>query len=164
MGPHDKRRFAELMTMIAEVYGKEITQQKLALWFDLLGDCDIAELERAAREHMLTSKFMPTPAELIERMHPAVDRKAMLAWAEVPILLRNSRYAKSPDPVTEKVVQDLGGWFALGQKTTEQLVWVAKEFAQRYEMYSELGVDVKAIGGPRNGLRLIGNMDVGGGS
>lgn len=156
MGPHDKRRFAELMTMVAEVYGKEITAQKLAFWFDLLGDCDVEAVERAARDHMRASKFMPTPAELIERMQPAVDQRALLAWAEVPRLLRNSRAARSADPITERVVADLGGWIQLGQKTPQELVWVEKEFAKRYELHATHGADVQALDGPRRGLQLIG--------
>ncbi len=156
MGPHDKRRFAELMTMVAEVYGREITAQKLAFWFDLLSDYEIDAVERAARDHMRASKFMPTPAELIERMQPAVDQRALLAWAEVSRLLRNSRAARSADPITERAVADLGGWIHLGQRTAQELVWIEKGFAKRYEMHATHGADVQSITDRRGGIKLIG--------
>lgn len=152
MVEQDKKRFAEVMTLMGTVYGKEISVEQMRAWFELLADCEVADLEVAAKAHMRESRFMPTPAELLDRLNPKANQRAMLAWAEVPRLLRNSRAAKSEDPVTERVVQDLGGWFALGQKTAAELVWVEKEFVQRYEMYAELGLEVKAISGPRQGM------------
>lgn len=158
MRTEDKQRFANLMTFMGEVYDKPIAKERMAAWFELLRDYDIDSVERAAQTHMRESKFMATPAELIERMKPSTEQAAMLAWVEVPTLLRNSRAAKSADPVTERVIQDLGGWVWLGQKTAQELVWIAKEFASRYEMYAQHGTDVAAISGPRTGLRLSGGV------
>jgi hypothetical protein len=163
MVEQDKKRFVEIMTFIGTVYSKELSTEQLKAWFRVLEDLDVGDIETAADAHMRESRFMPTPAELRKKLEPQNRQMALIAWAEVPGLLRNSRAAKSADPVTERVVQDLGGWVALGQKTADQLVWIEKEFATRYEMYAELGTDVTAISGPRKGLRLVGTIKQDGG-
>lgn len=160
MRAEDRKRFAEIMTFMGEVYDKTFTAERLRAWFDLLQDHAIEDIELAARDHMRASRFMPTPAELIDRMQPNTEQTAALAWVEVPRLLRNSRAARSEDPITERVVRDLGGWIALGQKTAAELVWVEKEFVNRYGIYAEHGVDaaekVPQLAHQRGGLQLIG--------
>jgi hypothetical protein len=157
MNIEDKKAFFTLVAMTAEAYDvTNISKGRLALMFDDLQDYSIEQIAAAFREHRRACKWFPKVSELIERMTPNTEQVAMVAWAEVLPLLRDSRNAKSPDAVTERVIQDLGGWVRLGQQTSDQLVWTAKEFAQRYAMYAEHGSDMPRISGPRNGLRLIG--------
>ncbi len=141
MQSKDGKRLAELVAMLGEMYDKQVSVERMTLWFRVLEDYEIDAIEQAAIEHMRESRFMPTPADLIDRLKPKREEQAVLAWAEVPRLLRNSRAAKSSDPITEKVISDLGGWIALGQKTEKELVWVQKEFADRYQIYAQRGVD-----------------------
>lgn len=142
MNSTDGKRFLELVTMLGEVYDKPVSKERLTIWFKVLSDYSIEEVERAAIAHMRESRFMPTPADLIDRMRPNLADTAELAWVEVPKLLRNSRAAKSSDPITEKVIQDMGGWSTLGQKSSAELVWVQKAFVDRYQVYASHGVDV----------------------
>jgi hypothetical protein len=156
----DAKRFGELIAMTGEFYDKPVSEQRLVMWFGVLSDFDIADIERAVMTHMRESKWMPTPAELIERMRPNVAESAELAWVEVPRLLRNSRSARSDNEVTEQVISDLGGWIALGQKPESELVWVQKAFVDRYQTYANHGLNaadsIKRIPGERGGMRLIG--------
>jgi hypothetical protein len=153
----DKKAFFTLVAMTAEAYDvTNISKGRLALMFDDLQDYSIEQIAAAFREHRQACKWFPKVSELIERMTPNTEQVAMVSWAEVLPLLRDSRNAKSPDPVTERVIQDLGGWVRLGQQTSDQLVWTAKEFAQRYAMYAEHGSDMPRIAGPRKGLMLVG--------
>lgn len=144
----DAERFGNVMTIVGEVYDRPFTSERLQAWFRLLSDYAIEDVERSAEQHMRASKFMPTPAELIGLIQPSTADAATLAWTEVPALLRDSRNAKSANPVTERTIQALGGWAALGQKTQGELVWIAKEFVDRYQIYVKHGLEVTALPAP----------------
>lgn len=156
----DAERFGELIVMTGEFYDKPVSEHRLVMWFGVLSDFDIADIERAVMAHMRESKWMPTPAELIERMKPNAGESAELAWVEVPKLLRNSRAARSENEITEKVIADLGGWVSLGQKPESELVWVQKAFVDRYQTYAKHGLNaadsIQRIPSERSGMRLIG--------
>jgi hypothetical protein len=157
-----RQTIARAFASCSAIYNRPVDRALVDIYAAALGQYSPEQVDAAFRRHQVDverGQFFPKPADLvyqIKTLAPDKAQEAMLAWAEVPSLLRNSRNARSADLITEKVMQDLGGWFSVGQKTADQLVWIEKEFARRYEMYSELGTDVRAISGPRNGLRLIG--------
>jgi hypothetical protein len=158
MNADDRKEFFTLIAMTAEAYGTtDLTKTRLALMFDDLSEYDIGDIAKALREHRKSCKWFPKVSEIVERMQPNTDQTALIAWSQALPLLRDSRNAKSDDPITEKVIQDLGGWFQLGMKSTSELVWVEKEFEKRYAMYAEHGTtDTAKLLGHRNGLRLVG--------
>lgn len=156
----DKPAFFTLLAMTAEAYDvPAMSKARLVMMFDDLSEYRVDEIAAALKAHRKTCKWFPKVSEIIERIRPDNAQAAMLAWSTMLPLLRNSRAARSSDPLTEAVVRDLGGWIALGQKSAAELVWVEKEFARRYETYAEHGVDaaekVPQIAGDRRGLQLI---------
>lgn len=163
MDQRDKGRFAQALVAMGEMYDKDVSQALAAMYFDDLTPYSVDQVLEAMTAHRKDGnrgRFFPKVADLIAKLQPSQAEAALLAWTEVPVLLRNSRAARSSNPITERVVQDLGGWMALGMKTATELVWIEKEFARRYETYAEHGVDaaekVQHIEGPRGGLKLIG--------
>lgn len=55
----------------ADVMGKKVTNEAIALIFDLLSDYSLDEIREALRKHMKDTafgKFMPKPADVIERI------------------------------------------------------------------------------------------------
>lgn len=157
MTPDDKREFFTLIAMTAEAYDvPDLSKARLALMFDDLREYQLEQVAQALRDHRQQCKWFPKVSELIERMEPSSEQAGLLAWGELLPLLRDSQNAVSPDPITERVVQDLGGWTRIAHTDTEKLVWVEKEFVRRYAMYSELGMDVPQLLGRRDGLQRIG--------
>jgi hypothetical protein len=157
MTDDDKKAFYTLIAITAEAYDVTIqSKTRLAVLFDDLREYSIEQIAKALREHRQESKWFPKVSEIVARIRPDTAQAALIAWAEVLPMLRDSRNAKSPDPVAEKVVQDLGGWTRLGQQTPDQLTWTEKEFAKRYAMYHEHGIDAAKLLGHRGGLRLVG--------
>jgi hypothetical protein len=159
MEQRDKGRFAQALVAMGEMFDKDVSQALAVMYFDDLAPYSIDQVLGAMTAHRKDAargRWFPKVADLVAKLQPTQGEAALLAWTEVPLQLRNSRAACSSNPITERVIQDLGGWPALGLKTTSELVWVEKEFARRYQTYAEHGTEVQALPGPRNGLRLIG--------
>lgn len=158
METSDKRIFAENLIGMGEVYDRKISPAAAAIYFDDLKDYPLADVLAAFSAHRKDSdrgRFFPKVADLLDKLQATTEQTAMLAWSEMLPLLKDSQRAISADPVTERVIQDLGGWTRVAHTDTDKLVWVEKEFVRRYQMYSEHGVDVLRIAAPR-GLRRIG--------
>lgn len=64
----DKRETVQLFSLISNVYDHfEVTEEKVALWHDLLRDQDARKVYEKAREHFNKEKFPPTVAQLREQ-------------------------------------------------------------------------------------------------
>lgn len=156
METNDKRVFAEALIGMGEVYDRKITPALASVYFDDLAEFDLQEVLSAFTAHRKDperGRFFPKVADLIDKLAGTNAQIAAVAWSELLPRLRDSRRAMSEDPITERVVQDLGGWVILGSTPTDKLVWVEKEFIKRYEIYAMRRTDLKQI--ERSGLRLI---------
>lgn len=85
MKQSDFKRFSEILSGVFEVYGKERSPTAAALWWKVLERFDLAAVEDALAEHIQTSKFAPTPADIITAMtsrdgRPTADE----AWSMIP--------------------------------------------------------------------------------
>ncbi|MGI9353600.1 MAG: DUF6475 domain-containing protein [Rhizobiaceae bacterium] len=141
----DSDRFGEAFVICATVHDKQITPELIEAYYSALSDIPIDLIEKAFAYNIQHSKFFPKPSEIREVAMPKAAEPSEMAaaqWDDVMVRLRDSRNAKSPDPVTEAVVKDLGGWIYLGQREQDKLVWIQKEFERRYVTYTETGTAV----------------------
>lgn len=158
MDANDKRIFADALIAMAEVYGKEITASLAMLYFDDLSEYPLAQVLSAFSAHRKDrdrGRWFPKVADLIDKLEGAADERGMVAWAALLPMLQDSARARSDDPITERVVKDLGGWLRLGHTSVDKLVWVEKEFVRRYQMYSEHGANLQL---ENHGLNRIGKL------
>ncbi len=138
MAEDNERRLVEAMTFAAVATGKEITDTEIfGVYWQLLQEYPIAEVEKAFHDLAKTSKWFPKVAEIIEYITPAepdLEQLAIAEWDKIVALLSNSREAERriENPIALRVVQDLGGAIQLGRKSMDELVWVQKEFVRRY--------------------------------
>jgi len=58
------------MLCAAEVYAKEISTTHAQVFMNLVREYDIADIEKAFQQHMKSSKFFPTPADIIDLIPP----------------------------------------------------------------------------------------------
>jgi hypothetical protein len=138
MNPTDRSGFSELLTLVAETYGRDFPRARMKLWWRLLEDYDLADVQAAVMAHLRDpdgGRFMPTPAHIIRHLEPADRDRALLAWAEVRGKLTDSRSARSDDPAIEAAVRDLGGWVHLGALPERDLPWRERDFIERYELH-----------------------------
>lgn len=63
-----KLEFATLVVAMQAMYGEDFigTEQALDVWYALLHDLDYQILSKVLQQYMLTNKFKPTVAELLE--------------------------------------------------------------------------------------------------
>jgi hypothetical protein len=72
---------------------------------------------------------------------------ALEAWSAVDNAVRTVGTYRSvafADPIIHKVIQDMGGWVALGNKKEDEWPFVAKEFQTRYRGIKTTGQPVDA--------------------
>lgn len=69
----DWNKFIELTGYASEIGGKPFTPTKQNLWWQLLIEYDINEIEMALFKHLKSSSFEPKPADLIKLMEPDYD-------------------------------------------------------------------------------------------
>jgi len=138
----DKTKFAEMMTMLCEVFGKEPTKPLIAAYYMALKDMTQQELERAI-EGILTKKFnkMPLPAEILEFIHGNLEDRAMLALEKVERAMRDVGGYRSvvfDDPVIHMVIESFdGGWPGLCAIPEREWKFARKDFLKLYQAMSK---------------------------
>jgi hypothetical protein len=146
MQAQDQQKFKDLMTLIAETYGKELSQVKAKSWWVMFRPFSIEQFEQAVYSHLMDAdegRFHPTPAHLMKHISGTakqqaqeVDDRAEIAWLQIEKEIRRvGSYGdlKLSDRQALAAVQAVGGWRTICASTHEQLVWKKKEFMSVYE-------------------------------
>lgn len=130
--------FSGILEVIAEQYGKKLSQNVVALYWQALQDYDLAAVRDALGRHLRntdTGQFMPKVADIIRMMQGSSMDSALSAWAKVDRAVRQVGPYESvafDDPLIHRVLHDMGGWIGLGSKSEDEWPFVAKEFENRY--------------------------------
>lgn len=145
MTNQDELKFAELMTVLAEVYddGRPPSKLKMEVYFRTLKQFDIESIENAVKGLIFTrtTASFPKPAEIIQEIRGTVSNQATMAWIEVLETVKHVGHYQSvkfSDPVIHGVIEAMGGWIRLaGEMTTDEEKWKQKEFEKLYEVLSK---------------------------
>jgi len=143
----DFEAFSDVMNATAELYGRQLSGQALALFWQASKDLDLQEVQRAISAHINnadTGQFMPKPADIRRVLGGTTADAAALAWAKV-IRAVHAVGAYSTvafdDPFTHAAIADMGGWPAICQTREDELPFREKEFAAKYRAYRSRGAD-----------------------
>lgn len=112
-----KKEFLIIMQILVKAYANfQITDDKVNLYFDLLGDLDFNITQVAVKKLILESPYVPTISDIrkqaIEIMHPGID--ATEAYGEVRRAIKDFGYdnvyeaLESMSPLTRKVCGYIG--------------------------------------------------------
>lgn len=138
MRHEDKPDFAGLMVSIGEYYGREISDGLIGMYWQGLQHYDLAAVRDALNRHVAnpdSGQFMPKIADIAKMLGGTTQDSALRAWAKVDQAVRRVgtyRDVAFDDPLIHRVLHDMGGWVAMGQKTEDEWPFVAKEFENRY--------------------------------
>ena len=84
----DKHAFADIYRGVCATYGREANKDAMRMAWALLARFELADVQQAYAAHVARSKFMPTPAEILDLIgsaNPAMRRPgADEAWAMMP--------------------------------------------------------------------------------
>lgn len=153
MEPHDRTAFAKAMTGVAEIHGRKLSTEQFALYWETLKSYALTDVIGAVQRHMAdpdVGQFMPKPADIIRQIDGSGDSQAMRAWTKaITAVRRVSTYATVvfDDWRIHAVVNDMGGWIALGTISDDELPFKAREFEKRYRGYrTDVPYPAKLIG------------------
>jgi hypothetical protein len=120
----------------------ELTDDRVSIYVKLLADLDADALTAAAQQHIVTSKFPPTVAELRDGC-ANLTRPALPAWAdawgEVLEAIRRVGYLGQPSfshPLIEQAVQGMGGWKLLCAMEISETATQRAQFRDIYNAYA----------------------------
>lgn len=112
MNKNDYRNFAVLMATLESCFDKEVSKEKIKLYFSFLDDLSIQQVKRSIHWILKTNKYFPTISDIRTASLESIESKAFKAWAEVfKIGGKYSTLPKFKDPVIVMVInQAFGGW------------------------------------------------------
>jgi hypothetical protein len=136
-----REQFASLMAGLGELYGKPLSPQLIAIYWDGLREYEFDEVKVAINLHVRnpdTGQFMPKIADVVKFLEGNTLTQAMRAWQKVNEAMRKvGTYATVvfDDPIIHAVIQDMGGWQPLGLVSDDEWPFKAREFEKRYQGY-----------------------------
>lgn len=145
MTEKDFDEFENVISGVGDLYGKKMSEWGLSIWWEALKNYDLLAIRDALSKHVRnpdTGQFMPKPADVVKMIGGSTVDSALVAWTKVDKAVRQvGTYADVvfDDPVIHRVIDDMGGWIAMGTKTESDWPFVAKEFENRYRGYSIRG-------------------------
>jgi hypothetical protein len=177
METNDFQKFHDGIAGVMSFYGKSVSRFALDVWWTALRKFDLAAIVDAFNRHLAnpdTGQFAPKPADIIRMLQGSTQDSAMRAWAKVDQAVREvGTYCDVvfDDALIHRVIQDMGGWIALGTRSEDEWPFVAKEFENRYRGFNARGecppypatlIGLATAHNSRNGYRaetlvLVGN-------
>ena len=148
--------FAKIMQPVSELYGKNLTPEALNLWFGLLKEYSIEEIQNAFSWYIQTESRMPLPADILKILRGSEEDLALAALIKVETAMsRHGSYATVvfDDPVIHAVIDELGGWIRCCHVTESEFPWWKREFRERYKHHARYGLP------PRLPATLMGIID-----
>jgi hypothetical protein len=140
----DKREFARLLQGVqTEVYQRpELTAAALGVWWAALSHIEMDVFRSALSAHVRTSKFPPTPADIVALVDGTSDDKAMAAWFKVRNAIGRAGQYNSvafDDGCIHRAITDIGGWVRLCQTPEDELPFRQKDFIAAYKIAAQRG-------------------------
>jgi len=138
MRTDDFQKFHDGIVGVMGFYGRSVSSFALDVWWTALKGHDLTAIVDAFNRHLANpdaGQFPPKPADIIRMLRGSTQDSALRAWAKVDQAVRCvGIYADVvfDDALIHRVIQDMGGWIALGDKGEDEWPFVAKEFENRY--------------------------------
>lgn len=140
MDKSEMLNLSNLLVATSGLYSTNLSPGAILLYLESLKDLDYDNVSKAMSDHVRESKFFPKPAEIIERIKPALNKtdKANTAWLQLLKAKRDYGYYNSvvfDDVVIPQCIRALGGWLKVSDREAD--TWMHKEFVGLYESYSK---------------------------
>ncbi len=138
MQTDDFQKFHDGVAGVMSFYGKSVSRFALDVWWTALKGFDLPAIVDAFNRHLANpdaGQFAPKPADIIRMLQGSTQDAALRAWAKVDRAVRSvGTYCDVvfDDALIHRVIQDMGGWIALGTRAEDEWPFVGKEFENRY--------------------------------
>lgn len=134
----DYEKFSHLMADVHGFYQRDVSNFALSVWWEAMRPFDFAAVAQSLNRHVMnpdSGQYMPKPADIVRMLQGSTQDAALIAWAKVDKAVRHVGTWEDvafDDPLIHRVLHDMGGWIAMGQKTEDEWPFVAREFENRY--------------------------------
>lgn len=123
----DRAELTAMLTAVAEVHGRTISDGMVSIWMSALGDLTIEQVASGMQAHLRSpeGRFFPTPAHIMDAVRGDSDAAATRALAQLQGAIRDHGWPTPitfKDPIINRVVVALGGWVAVCQMPSEMLL------------------------------------------
>ncbi len=141
MNDTDRKEFFALIADVNAFYKKDFSKFVGNVWWEALKTFDFGAVKDALNRHCVNpdvGQFAPMPADVVRMLQGSTQDSALVAWAKVDRGLRvvgTWRSVVFDDPLIHRVLNEMGGWVPLGQKTDDDWPFVKNEFVTRYRGY-----------------------------
>ncbi|MGK9397207.1 hypothetical protein ACSJD8_03680 [Klebsiella variicola] len=85
MNDSEKPKFAQSMAAIGEIYGKDISEVMVGIYWNALKPYPVEDVMRSFQGHTRDTdngQFFPKPADLLRHIEGNKDGKALMAWSK----------------------------------------------------------------------------------
>jgi hypothetical protein len=149
MRDSDRQKFAQVMTGVAELYGKSLSDELLEIYWRSLAIYEIDSVTTALNRHVMNTEvgqFMPKPADVARAIEGSGTGRAGFAWTMVADAVKfvgSYETIVLDDPISQAVIADMGGWISLCESLQDRAIqgsnfpFVARDFERRYRAYLE---------------------------
>ena len=137
----DQKRFAELITGLAQTFATDISPQDLENYWKFLRNYPLDQIEQAVIDYCISPeghRFMPKPGELVASFQGKQSEQSLRAWIKILKAMRQTGVYKSvifDDAIIHAVISDMGGWIRLCHLTERELTFQQREFERLYAFY-----------------------------
>jgi hypothetical protein len=139
MTEHDFDAFDSMMRGVYAYYGKDLTEQTIAIWWNGCRTLELEALRDGLNRHVMnpdTGQFLPKIADVVKMAEGTTGDSAARAWTLVDQAVRMVgpyRSVTFDDRITMRVIHDMGGWQKLCSAKDNEWPFVAREFQVRYK-------------------------------
>lgn len=162
MTHENKPEFAQILTAMAEIYDKELSEISVQLYWNCLKHLDFDHFREACAKCVETSKFMPKPAEILQNASGGPrETHAIREWDAIQAAVSSVGAYQSvefDDPVTAKAATAVGGWSELCRPTEDEH-WLRKRFIETWLAYDQVRTEIEQQ--PKNRCRGLLEADGG---
>jgi len=155
----NKEIFKNYMSIFGEMFDKALSPALTSIYWESFKSYTDDQCEKAFKDAIVTCKFFPKPAEIIELiMSTNKGYKALEAWTELTISLQNRvkdklghRDPEIKDETTIMTLHSIGGLDYILNTSQDNMRWVRKDFIDTYNIFnSKPKVDQKLLECPEN--------------
>lgn len=140
MTEKDLDSFSTVLATACNLYGVEMTEAQLELWFELFKNYTVEEFDWATKRHLKDpdrGMFMPRPADLMRLLAGSGKSASLNAWAKVIEAMRNIGPWHSvafDDALIHRALAEIGGWTWLCSQSYDQLAFIENRFVELYKL------------------------------
>jgi len=144
--PNDALNFGKILSRTLKIYPfADTTADSIGVYFNALKKFPIEDVVTALERHIEDPDKggrLPMPSDLIAHLSGGAATRSLRAWSLVEKATGSVGSMRSvcfDDPITNRVIDEMGGWVKLCATATDELKFRAIDFQKRYTGLMQTG-------------------------